>query len=98
MSRTHNETGCPACRRGTCWKQALKARTVKRAAKAMLARQVANDVEDHLDARYLDIIAAHMMDDDYDDASDYIERELEWQRFAANQNTTVRVPVMPRAA
>lgn len=26
------------------------------------------------------------------------EMELEWQRFAANQNISVRVPVIPRAA
>lgn len=77
----------------------MSRRNVKRAAKALLARQVANDISDHLDARLLDIYADAALPEYYPDCERLaMEMELEWQRYAANQNTTVRVPVIPRAA
>lgn len=91
--------GYDLCAKRRCFGE-MSRRNVKRAAKAMLARQVTSDVDDHLDAVLLDIYADAALPDYYPDCSCgcALEMELEWQRFAANQNATVRVPVIPRAA
>jgi hypothetical protein len=109
MSRSHNETGCRACRRGSCWKQLRKAGKQKRERSIAKAdereRHCACSLRQWCEVCVMQTYSALFEDDDRGGCQcplpldECIEQhELEWRRFAANQNDNVRVPVIPKAS
>jgi hypothetical protein len=110
MSRTHNEIGCRACRRGTCWKQLRKAGSAKRAKTSAPANDnYADDYEEYADNVVILPSGESRLDYAYDryycDGEGCIvcggphENWMSWLRERETYpEPGLRVPVIPKAS